>query len=158
MVRRGWINYLLRLFHNSLEWDIAISFMKDFPSINIIPGDVCLMTRGKETGRSSAVTQGRFLGRSGPAHNSAVSHELLVSLPWFPLGWISFKHLVLCLVSGFIDKIRALKSYLFPPSFIQKTYLQRTPIFIKLTLPFLQGHTILQPPPLRHEGTTLHFL
>lgn len=65
---------------------LQYSFMKVFPSINIVPEDAYLMTRGREAGRSSAATQGRFLGRSGPAHNSALSQKVLVSLPRFPLG------------------------------------------------------------------------
>lgn len=70
---------------------------------------------GEEAERSSAVTRWKFLGRSGPAHNSVVSQQLLVSLPLFPLGQSrQFEASGAPLASGIIDKICAFNSYHFP--------------------------------------------
>lgn len=65
---------------------LQYSFMNDFPRINVIPKAGYLTMNGEEAESSSSVTWGEFLGRSGPAHNSVASQQLLVSLPEFPLG------------------------------------------------------------------------
>lgn len=100
---------------------LQYSFMNDFPGINVIPKAGYLMMSGKEAESSSAVTWGKFLGRSGPAHNSIASQQLLVSLPEFPLG--RTRHFQ---ASGAIDILCAFNSYWFHPI-----------LFTKITLPLL---------------------
>lgn len=64
-------------WHEMLQY----SFMGDFPHINVVPKAAYVTMGGEEAERSLVVTQRKFLGRSGPAHNSTISQQLLVSLP-----------------------------------------------------------------------------
>lgn len=64
-------------WHEMLQY----SFRSDFPSIDVVPKAEYVTIGGEEAERSLVVTQRKFLGRSGPARNSTISQQLLVSLP-----------------------------------------------------------------------------